>query len=588
MVHMPAKRKPDGLHFSADLALPIESVVETFAILGKRGSGKTSSAVVMAEEMIGAGQPVTIIDPLGVWWGLRSSKDGRSDGLPVVIFGGEHADVPLVETAGSIIADAIVAGRFPAILDTSSLSKRAMRRFMTTFFERLYERNREPLHLIVDEADLFAPQRIPAEGLPLFGALDDIQRRGRARGLGTTLITQRSAVLNKDLLSQAETLVVLRLTSARDVDAIDEWVKLHSTPEDAKEVRATLASQPVGTAWVWSPSFLEVLARVQVRDRYTFDSSATPKPGQPRPVAEAFSKVDVAALGAQIDALVEEAAASDVKTLQARVVKLERELAATHKQPPAARTEPETVEVLVEVPVLTETDRALIKELIEGGGQVVAHVTATLSKYSDSLASLQERVTQAVGKPAARPQPVAALTPAVASPQPTRSQPAPARPSGVSNQDGSLSKAARRILTALAQQGARSTNQTAILSGYSPTSGGYRNTLSVLRTNDLIEGRGTIQITQSGLDALGDYEVLPSGDELRRWWQGQKSIDKAARTILDVLANHYPHPVSMDDIAAEAGYSSTSGGFRNSVSRLRSLELASGRGELAINSELVG
>jgi DNA helicase HerA-like ATPase len=96
------------LEISKDLSLPLEAVTETFAILAKRGKGKTNTAVVMAEEMIAAGLPVVIVDPVGVWWGIRSSADGKGDGLPVVIFGGDHADVPLEETAGELVADVIV------------------------------------------------------------------------------------------------------------------------------------------------------------------------------------------------------------------------------------------------------------------------------------------------------------------------------------------------------------------------------------------------------------------------------------------------------------------------------------------------
>ena len=34
--------------------------------------------------------------------------------------------------------------------------------------------------------------------------MEDLVRRGRARGLGITLITQRPAVLNKDVLTQVD------------------------------------------------------------------------------------------------------------------------------------------------------------------------------------------------------------------------------------------------------------------------------------------------------------------------------------------------------------------------------------------------
>ncbi len=90
------KRRPK-LKLSQDLELPEEAVTETFAILGKRGVGKTTTARVLTEELLEVGLPVLILDPTGVWWGLRTSADGRRDGYPVVIFGGDHADVPLEE-----------------------------------------------------------------------------------------------------------------------------------------------------------------------------------------------------------------------------------------------------------------------------------------------------------------------------------------------------------------------------------------------------------------------------------------------------------------------------------------------------------
>jgi DNA helicase HerA-like ATPase len=68
-----AGRPVEGLTLGPGLVLPVEAVTETFAILAKRGAGKTYTAAVLVEEMMGAALPVVIIDPVGVWWGLRSS-----------------------------------------------------------------------------------------------------------------------------------------------------------------------------------------------------------------------------------------------------------------------------------------------------------------------------------------------------------------------------------------------------------------------------------------------------------------------------------------------------------------------------------
>ena len=65
------------LHFAADFSIPAEAVTQTFAILAKRGVGKTYTASVLVEELLKAGLHAVVVDPIGVWWGLRASADGK-------------------------------------------------------------------------------------------------------------------------------------------------------------------------------------------------------------------------------------------------------------------------------------------------------------------------------------------------------------------------------------------------------------------------------------------------------------------------------------------------------------------------------
>lgn len=58
------------------LELPEEAVTETFVILGKRGSGKTTTARVLVEELLGHGLPAVVLDPTGVWWGCGPPPTG--------------------------------------------------------------------------------------------------------------------------------------------------------------------------------------------------------------------------------------------------------------------------------------------------------------------------------------------------------------------------------------------------------------------------------------------------------------------------------------------------------------------------------
>lgn len=81
-----------------DFEIPEEAVTQTFAMLGRRGSGKTSTAVVLAEEMLSTGHVIAWIDPLGVAWGLRSK-------FQILIAGGSKGDIPLEPNGGKMRND---------------------------------------------------------------------------------------------------------------------------------------------------------------------------------------------------------------------------------------------------------------------------------------------------------------------------------------------------------------------------------------------------------------------------------------------------------------------------------------------------
>jgi DNA helicase HerA-like ATPase len=254
------------LNVGERFSLPIDFVTETQAILAMRRVGKTYTASVEAEELLKLNQQIVVIDPTGAWWGLKSSADGRSPGFSIPVFGGEHADVPLEEGAGAVIANALIEHRFSAILDVSLLRKNAMKRFATAFLEELYHKNREALHLFMDEADLFAPQKPFKGDEQVLGAMEDIVRRGGVRGIGCTLITQRPSVLNKDVLTQCGILVTLRMSHPHDIAPIDEWVREHGDEARLKEMRGSLSTLPKGTGWFWGPG-LDIFSKVSIRAR---------------------------------------------------------------------------------------------------------------------------------------------------------------------------------------------------------------------------------------------------------------------------------------------------------------------------------
>lgn len=264
------------LKISEGLGLPRQAVTWVISYLAKRGAGKTYCASVQAEEMLKAGLPIVVVDGMGIWWGLRVSNDGVSEGKAIVVFGGEHADLPLVPEKAGEMAKAIVESNISCVLDLSAFTKYAARKIVKEFLDTLYRLNRVERHVFIEEADLWAPQRpIGQDEAFCLSAVDNFVRRGGNHNLGCTLITQRSAVLNKDLLTQSDCLVVLRTLAPQDKKAIQSWVE-EQTDEDKKELNKWydgLKELDNGEAWVWHPEKPAIFEKVKFRQRETFHAT---------------------------------------------------------------------------------------------------------------------------------------------------------------------------------------------------------------------------------------------------------------------------------------------------------------------------
>lgn len=329
------------LTISKDLKLPLEIVTQTVAILAKRRVGKSYTMRGMAEQFLELGQQVILVDPKGDQWGIRSSADGKKPGYSVLILGGEHGDLPLEVNGGEVVAKLAVEERVSMLLDLSTFRKHEVATFMAIFLENLYrlkaqERFRTPVMLIVDEADAIAPQKPQKGEERMLGAIEDIVRRGGQRGIGCMVVTQRSAVLNKNVLTQAQMLIVLRTIAPQDLAAMNAWIDVHGTAEERKILMESLPALPVGDAWFWSPGWPTaegIFKLVHVPPIKTFDSAATPKPGERKIVPKNLADVDLDALKTQMAATIEKAKADNPVILKKRIIELEKELATRLKVP---------------------------------------------------------------------------------------------------------------------------------------------------------------------------------------------------------------------------------------------------------------
>jgi hypothetical protein len=150
------------------------------------------------------------------------------------------------------------------------MPKNAQRQLIADFAEELLNINNVPRHIFIEEAHEFVPQRVLGEMGKSFNAVSNLVVMGRNRGIGVTLINQRAATINKDVLTQIDTLLAFRNTAPQDRKALREWVEHHAAEGDFEQFLKTLPSLPTGEGWIWSPEFLGIFERIKIRARETF------------------------------------------------------------------------------------------------------------------------------------------------------------------------------------------------------------------------------------------------------------------------------------------------------------------------------
>jgi hypothetical protein len=564
-------------------ALP-DLVGETLTILAKRDAGKSYTAKLIVEELLEHGRQVVVLDPIGHWYGLRTLADGKP-GYPIIVMGGDnpaHRDVPLEPTSGKVIADFVVDERASVVLDISPWSKGEQVRFVTDFASRLYQKNRSALALVCEEADMFAPQRPFGEEARCLRAMQVLSKQGRGRGIGVISITQRPATLNKDVLTQSEMLIVLKVLAPQDRAAIHEWVKVAGDTDKEKVMMDSLASLPRGEGWVWSPP-LDVFERVAFRRLRTLDTSKTPKFGEAdtRPAVK-LAEIDLKSLTTRIAETIEKAKAEDPATLRQKIIALEKQVKTASVsvfEPPSSRTHAIDPETLVEVRKMVPAFDALMKDVMSADTEAAAsltqlvglnhapfsdvesrirmarnslsnvrlnHLGLALTKLRDTVVRVADAIKDAAGgRKTAAPTRIAD----------TRELHHTPRPASRGSGDATLKTMPRNMLTVIAQRGKPLTKkQIRAFTGYAD-SGPTSSAFALLVSNGFVESveGNKLDITPAGLAALGAYEPLPTGRALRDQILAKPSLTKMEREMLTVLFEAYPHDMAKKDIREQAG-----------------------------------
>jgi hypothetical protein len=490
-----------------------DAALEThIGVLGKTGAGKSYTARGLVERLLTMRRHVVVVDPTGAWWGLRT-------GYQVPIFGGRHGDIDISDTAGEAVAAVIDEQRTSAIVDLSLMSGGAQKRFMRGFAHRLRAKQPGALYLVIDEADEFLPQNVANDQTNAFGDLKWMVRRGRLNGFRVMMVTQRPAEIAKAVLTQIETLIAHRLTAPQDRKAIEEWVKGHHDPAEARNVLSTLASLEKGVAWVWSPD-LNILVREKMPLIETFDSGRTPEPGETSIDPPSLDALDLSAIRVSLETVTDAPKSKAVglptyPDLRGEVERLRNRLAAA------------------------EAVVAAVRDALAGQGPPIVRARPSMGK-SAALVQATTRVTK------------------------------PAPP----ERDGALKGPQRQMLGAIAWWAAMghampSKAQVAAIAGWRITSGHLKNVAGSLRTLALIDypSPGMFALTDEGRAAAPEPDMSASfHDSLRGTLTGPQ------RAVFDYLLS-LDRALSREDLARAMGWEPTSGHVKNVLGSMRTLEI---------------
>jgi len=251
------------LSISRDLNLSLEDLIgQCIAILGIRGSGKSNTAGVIFEELLQNNYPLSIVDIEGEYFGLKEKYE------VLVVGTGEGVEIEIDAHCAGEIAQVSMEQNVPVVLDLSGFLSEERTELLKAYLSSLWNLAgtlRKPYMIGIEEAHEFIPQGVKNE---LKEMIARIALRGRKRGLGGIVVSQRSAKVDKDVLSQAGMLFLHRVVHEVDMRVYSELLPWRKT-----EVKEIVNSLDTGDCIYVNG---DNISPIYVRERSTFHAGFTP------------------------------------------------------------------------------------------------------------------------------------------------------------------------------------------------------------------------------------------------------------------------------------------------------------------------
>ncbi|MCD6576318.1 MAG: DUF87 domain-containing protein [Nanoarchaeota archaeon] len=253
------------LNISEDVAIEAEDLVTgRTCVIGQSGSGKSYTIAVICEELAKNNLGFCIVDTEGEYFSLKEKYQ------ILWIGSDERCDIDISKVDFKKLAEKALKKNFPIIFDVSEAEKpkEKVNQLLNAFY-KASSKLKQPYLIIIEEVDKFAPQK--GEVLP---SIEEISRRGRKRGLGLLIATQRPAFVNKDILSQCGNQIIGKLTIKNDIDAVRLFFQDKKNLEKLPQLKA-------GQFFIQG-EITNVPTLAKIRKRETKHKAVTPKISQKR------------------------------------------------------------------------------------------------------------------------------------------------------------------------------------------------------------------------------------------------------------------------------------------------------------------
>lgn len=553
-------------------------------IQGSSGSGKSMLARLMGESVADR-MPLIIIDPEGEYCTMREVCS-----MVLVGGGGEIRIDP--STAGRV-ARGLLKESCSAIIDLSDLPHRDHNRYVGSFIDAMMHSPRScwrPTLVFIDEAHRFCPEGGNKKSAESSDAIKDLMSRGRKRGYGGVLLTQRISKVSKDAIGEAGN-QFFGITY-QDLDIKRTADTLGMSPKDAQVFRKLER----GEWFAHGPALNhQGVGRFQAMLPGT-DSPNTNGTTQP-PVKNA-NAVKRLALS------VEEAISSSdgpitLEEAEQTIAALRAELkSASNKSKSVPGPDSQAVARLehqlrdsqrIQADVVADRDRVvfearrIVEKLVEEHESIVSGVTRLVTARPGP----GKGALDMLGKLSASAKPSTAPKPAVRSVAVPGMVPGPAGAVGIvgaatrsdtpsvrsPQMNGS---AEERMLAAIAWWRAAGLNQPSpsqigLVAGISSKSSTFRSARASLRQRGLVDYHGKLTgLTADGLIAVEDFMPSPTMSQWHRMIREQIGSGAALRAFDHLVL---VGSCSKSDLAEACEISVESSTIRSAIAALRNLGL---------------